>query len=192
MRAARFRSLPERFAGDSFRNVTLLSLAAARARTYLAYAADVGGRRTSSSPVRRRRALEQPVTIGRRGGATSSSRASPPPAGHVHVSFLDRRLAATFVDEWLASSDDRGRTGRRAAALARLVGPGDRRAALAHRRPAGRSPGAGRRPLHAVALAADPHLANARRRDRDFDRGRRANRPRRSSSPGRCATGGAD
>ena len=173
VRVARFRSLPERFAGDSFRNVTLLSLAATRARTYLAYAADVGGRAdiqlTQSDDGAR---WSTPMTIG--GDASGADQFQPSLAAagrHVHVSFLDRRLGATFVDEWLASSDDHGATwsaqrlshdswdpaiGAPRSPTGDLLG--DHQALVADR-------------CTAVALAADPHLANDRRRDPEFDRG---------------------
>ena len=90
VRAARFRSLPERFAGESFRNVTLLSLAAARGRLYLAYAADVGGQ--ADVQLVHSDAWEQPVTIA--ADAADQFQPSIAAAGDdVHVSFLDRRLA---------------------------------------------------------------------------------------------------
>ena len=192
MRVARFRSLPERFAGDSFRNVTLLSLAATRARTYLAYAADVGGQAdiqlTHSDDGAH---WSTPMTIG--GDASGADQFQPSLAAagrHVHVSFLDRRLGATFVDEWLASSDDHGATwsaqrlshdswdpaiGAPRSPTGDLLG--DHQALVADR-------------CTAVALAADPHLrqrppARPRVRPRAV-----AEPPHRSSSPGPCATGG--
>ena len=129
------------------------------------------------SPTRRRRrpgscapdAWEQPVTIA--AGAFQPSIAAA--RADVYVSFLDRRLAAPFVDEWLATSDDRGRSWeeRRLShdswdpAIGAPQSPtgellGDHQALAADR-------------CGAVALAADPHLANAWRRDRDFDHGAR-------------------
>ena len=163
VRAARFRSLPERFPGESFRNVTLLSLAAARGRLQLVYASQDGVQVVRSD------AWEQPVTIA--AGAFQPSIAAA--RDDVYVSFLDRRLAAPFLDEWLATSDDRGRTwdARRLShdswdpAIGAPRSPtgdllGDHQALAADR-------------CGAVALAADPHLANAWSRDRDFDRGAR-------------------
>ena len=167
--------MPERFAGESFRNVTLLSLAAARGRLYLAYAADVGGQ--ADVQLVHSDAWEQPVTIA--ADAADQFQPSIAAAGRdVHVGFLDRRLAGPFIDEWLASSDDRGRTwdaqrlshdswdptiGAPHSPTGDLLG--DHQALAADR-------------CGAVALAADPHLANAWHRDREFDRG-----PRRSGLP---------
>ena len=93
----------------------------------------------------------------------------------VHVLFLDRRLdpSGTFADEWLASSYDGGDTWSAAAALARLLGPGDRRAALAHRRPPRRPPGAGRRPLRRDRAGRGHASRQRAARDLDFDKGRR-------------------
>jgi hypothetical protein len=163
VRAARFRSLPERFAGEAFRNVTLLSLAAARGRLYLAYASRDGVQVVHSDT------WEEPVTVA--DGAFQPSIAAA--RDDVHVLFLDRGLAAPFLDEWLASSDDRGGTWdvRRLShdswdpAIGAPRSPtgdllGDRQALAADR-------------CGAVALAADPHLANAWWRDREFDRGAR-------------------
>jgi hypothetical protein len=164
VRAARFRSLPERFSGDSFRNVTLLSLAAARGRLQLAYASQDGVQVVSSD------AWEQPLTIA--AGAFQPSIAAAGDAAYVF--FLDRRLAAPFLDQWLATSDDRGRsfqarrlshdswdpaTGAPQSPTGALLG--DHQALAADR-------------CGAVTLAADPHLDNAWRRDRDFDHGARS------------------
>jgi hypothetical protein len=164
VRAARFRSLPERFPGESFRNVTLLSLAAARGRLQLAYASQDGVQVVRSD------AWEQPVTIA--AGAFQPSIAAA--RDEVYVSFLDRRVAAPFLDEWLATSDDDGRNweARRLShdswdpAIGAPRSPtgdllGDHQALAADR-------------CGAVSLAADPHLANAWWRDRDFDRGARS------------------
>ena len=158
VRAARFRSLPERFAGESFRNVTLLSLAAARGRLQLAYASQDGVQ--VDVPVRD--AWEQPVTIAAGG--------RPVPAQHRRGQRTTctspsstAGLAAPFLDEWLASSDDRGRSwdAQRLShdswdpAIGAPHSPtgdllGDHQALAADR-------------CGAVALAADPHLANAGR-----------------------------
>ena len=193
VRAARFRPLPDRFAGDSFRNVGLLSLAGGRERLYLAYAADVGGQ----ADVRLTHSDDagvhwgEPVTVG-----AGARRPVPAERGRrprqVHVSFLDRRLdpSGAFADEWLASTRDGGATWKERRlshdswdpAIGAPHSPtgdllGDHQALAADR-------------LHAVALAADPHSRPPRPRVRpqaaaDFGS--------RSCSRGRCVRlAGAD
>jgi hypothetical protein len=154
VRAARFHSLPERFAGESFRNVTLLSLAAARGRLHLAYAAQDGVQVVTSD------AWEQPETIAAHGFQPSVAAARD----DVHVFYLDR---SPFIDAYLATD---GRTQRLThdswdPAIGAPRSPtgdllGDHQALAADR-------------CGAVVLAADTHLANSPRRDRDFDHGLR-------------------
>ena len=176
VRVARFKPLPERFAGDSFRNVGLLSLAAGREGLYVAYAADVDGQadvlvaRSTAARLgragRRRWRPEprRPVPAEPRRRPRRGPRALPrPPAGP----------SGTFADEWLASSSDGGDTWTRRRlshdswdpAIGAPHSPtgdllGDHQALAADR-------------CGAIALAADPHRANARTRDLDFDKGRR-------------------
>jgi hypothetical protein len=167
VRAATFRALPERFAGDSFRNVTLLALDGSRATLHLAYAADLGGQ----SDIQLVRSQDgttwsEPVTV----GAAAGDQFQPSLAvthKRVYVSFLER--TGRFVDAWLATSRDGGGSWRERrlshdswdpaigaprSATGDLLG--DHQALVA-------------RGCAAVAMAADPHLANARERDRDFD-----------------------
>jgi hypothetical protein len=173
VRAARFRPLPDRFAGDGFRNVTLLALADAGERLYLAYAADAGGHadvqlvRSDGAGAR----WGEAATV----GAGDGDQFQPSlvlTRERVHVSFLDRRLdpAGTFVDEWLASSRNGGETWRER----RLSHDSWDPAVGAPRSPTGDLLGDHQALVAAgctvVALAADPHLA-AERRDRDFDQG---------------------
>jgi hypothetical protein len=178
VRAASFRALPEHFARDRFRNVPLLTLAATRRELYLAFAAEVAGQadvqlvRSDDAGAR----WSEPATVGADASAADQFQPSLAVSGHrVHVSFLDRRLdaAGTFVDEWLATSVDSGRSwdeerlshdswdpaiGAPHSPTGDLLG--DHQALVADR-------------CGAVALAADPHLANSSRRDPDFDRGLR-------------------
>ena len=168
MRAARFRPLPDRFAGDSFRNVTLFSLAGGRERLYLAFGADAGGH----ADVRLVRSDDagahwaDPSTVGAGGARRVPTEPRRDPRGRVHVSFLDRRLDPTgaFADEWLASSRDAGATWKERRLSHESWDPADRRAALAHRRPARRPSGLAVAGCTLVALAADPHLALLRER----------------------------
>ncbi len=174
--AARARPLPHVFEGDTFRNVPLLSLAARNGRVYLAYASVEAGR---GADVRLVRSDDgglhwgEPITVNQDVGGADQFQPSIATAGRdVGVSFLDRRLdpANTFVDEWLASSDDGGVTwtetrlshdswdparGAPRSPTGDLLG--DHQAIVADR-------------CSIVALAADPHLANPPERDRGFDR----------------------
>jgi hypothetical protein len=172
------KALPEHFARDRFRNVTLLTVAATRRELYLAFAAEVDGQ----ADVRLVRSDDagahwtEPATVGADSSGADQFQPSLAVSGRrVHVSFLDRRLdpAGTFVDEWLATSVDRGAsweeqrlshdswdpgTGAPHSPTGDLLG--DHQALVADR-------------CGAVALAADPHLANSPSRDLDFDRGMR-------------------
>jgi hypothetical protein len=175
--AARFRPLPEHFDGDGFRNVPLLSLAAARGRLYLAFAAWVDGQ----ADVQLVRSDGAEWSAPARVGAGTGGQFQPSVAARgrsVHVSFFDRRLDPVFTDEWLASSDDGGDTWEEQRlshdswdpAIGAPHSPtgdllGDHQALVADR-------------CGALALAADPHLANPGRRDPDFD-----HRTRRSAAP---------
>ncbi len=129
VRVARFRSLPERFAGDSFRNVTLLSLAATRARTYLAYAADVGGQAdiqlTHSDDGAR---WSTPITIGADASGADQFQPSLAAAG---------RTTSTSASSTAASVRRSSTSGSRPRTIAALRGarsgsrttPGTRRSA---------------------------------------------------------------
>ena len=160
VRVARFKPLPERFAGDSFRNVGLLSLAGTSPDgLYLAYAADVDGQADVLVARSTATGWGAPVDVG--GDLSRSDQFQPSVAvarDEVHVLFLDRRLdpSGTFADEWLASSSDGGTTWTRRRLSHRFVGPGDRRPALAHGRPPRRSPGAGRRPVRRDRTGGGP------------------------------------
>ena len=175
VRVAQFKPLPQHFAGDGFRNVGLLSLAAGRGGLYLAYAAEVDGQadvllRSS------RDGWKDAIDVGAEPSRADQFQPSVVAAGRdVHVSFLDRRLdpSGTFADEWLASSQDEGATWKAQRlshdswdpAIGAPHSPtgdllGDHQALTADR-------------CGAIALAADTHRANAASRDRDFDRGRR-------------------
>jgi hypothetical protein len=180
--ATRARPLPHTFAGDSFRNVPLLSLAAGRSgRLYLAYAAEQPGAHGSAlqADVRLVRSDDagatwrEPVTVNQ--DATDADQFQPSLAvtrrGDVVVTFLDRRLdpANAFADEWLARSEDDGATWSETRLSHDSWDPatgaphsptgdllGDHQAVVAD-------------DCSVVALAADPHLANDRSRDRGFD-----------------------
>ncbi len=171
VRAARFRPLPDRFAGDSFRNVTLLSLAGTRERLHLAFGTDAGG----DADIRLTRSDDagahwsEPVTV----GAGTGDQFQPSVAvtrDRVHVSFLDRRLDPNgrFADEWLASTRDGGATWKER----RLSHDSWDPAVGAPHSPTGDLLGDHQALATAgctlIALTADPHLAT--RRDRDFDR----------------------
>jgi hypothetical protein len=113
-----------------------------------------------------------PATVNQDAGAADQFQPSVAVAGHeVAVAFLDRRLdpANTFADEWLARSRDGGATWSET----RLSHDSWDPATGAPGSPTGDLLGdhqaltAGR--CSFVALAADPHLANARSRDRGFD-----------------------
>ncbi len=171
VRAARFRPLPDRFGGDSFRNVTLLSLAGSHGRLHLAYATDAGGhadvRLSHSDDIGAH--WSEPVTV----GAGTGDQFQPSVAvtrGRVHVSFLDRRLDPNgrFADEWLASTRDDGATWKER----RLSHDSWDPAVGAPRSPTGDLLGDHQALAAAgctlVVLAADPHLAT--RREREFDR----------------------
>jgi hypothetical protein len=176
VRVARFKPLPERFAGDSFRNVGLLSLAAGREGVYLAYAADVDGHADVHVVHSTAAGWGEPLDVG--GDLSRADQFQPSLAvarDEVRVLFLDRRLdpSGTFADEWLASSSDGGSTWTRRRLSHDSWDPeigaphsptgdllGDHQALAADR-------------CGAIALAADPHRANALSRDRDFDKGRR-------------------
>jgi hypothetical protein len=176
VRVARLEPLPERFAGDSFRNVGLLSLAAGREGLYLAYAAAVDGQADVRVARSTAAGWGEPVDVG--GDLSHADQFQPSLAvarDEVHVLFLDRRLdpSGTFADEWLASSADGGDTWTRRRlshdswdpAIGAPHSPtgdllGDHQALAADR-------------CGAIALAADSHRANALSRDRDFDKGRR-------------------
>ena len=175
VRVARFRPLPQRFPGDGFRNVGLLSLAAGRDGLYLAYAAEVDGQADVRLVRSSGTTWHAPVSVGAEPGGADQFQPSVVAAGRaVHVSFLDRRLdpSGTFADEWLASSDDGGATwvqqrlshdswdpaiGAPHSPTGDLLG--DHQALAADR-------------CGALALAADTHRANPSSRDRDFDHGR--------------------
>lgn len=175
-RVARFAPLPQHFAGDGFRNVGLLSLAAARGRLYLVYAAQVAGQADVQLVRSAGTGWDAPVSVGAEASGADQFQPSVAASGrHVHVFFLDRRLdsSRTFVDEWLASSEDGGTTwGQQRLshdswdpAIGAPHSPtgdllGDHQALVADR-------------CGAVVLAADPHRANSWLRDRDFDRGGR-------------------
>ena len=116
VRAALFRPLPDRFAGDSFRNVTLLSLAGSRERLYLAFGADSG----DHADVRLVRSDDagahwgEPVTVGTGARDQFQPSVAVTRDSRVHVSFLDRRLdpGGRFADEWIATSRDAGTSWR--------------------------------------------------------------------------------
>ena len=191
VRAARFRSLPERFAGDSFRNVHAALARRARARTYLAYAADVGGQadvqlvrsddgargaRRSRSLVTRRRG-SVPAEPRRRRPTTSTSASS---------------TAASARRSSTSGSRPRTITAPRGARSGSRTTPGTRRSARRARRPATCwattrrwSPTAARRsrwpPTRTwpTTGGATPSSTAARRAPTT-----------RSCSPGPCATGG--
>jgi hypothetical protein len=174
--AARVRPLPHAFAGDAFRNVPLLSLAAGRdGRRYLAYAEERPDRGADVRVVRSGDAgahWDEPVTVNQDAGAADQFQPSVAVAGReVAVAFLDRRLdpANTFADEWLARSSDGGATWSET----RLSHDSWDPATGAPHSPTGDLLGdhqalaAGR--CSFIALAADAHLANPRSRDRGFD-----------------------
>jgi hypothetical protein len=175
--AARARPLPHSFDGDTFRNVPLLSLAAGRdGRRYLAYADEQPNR---GADVRLVRSDDggahwgEPATVNQDAGAADQFQPSVAVAGgEVAVAFLDRRLdpANRFADEWLARSRDGGATWSET----RLSHDSWDPAIGAPRSPTGDLLGDHQALVAShcsvVAMAADPHLANARTRDRGFDR----------------------
>lgn len=180
--ATRARPLPHTFAGDAFRNVPLLTLAAGRSgRLYLAYAAEQAGVHGGGfqADVRLVRSQDagatwgEPVTVNR--DASDADQFQPSLAvtrrGDVVVTFLDRRLdpANTFADEWLARSEDDGATWSET----RLSHDSWDPATGAPRSPTGDLLGDHQAVVaddcSVVALAADPHLANERSRDPGFD-----------------------
>ena len=172
VRAALFRPLPDRFAGDSFRNVTLLSLAGSRERLYLAFGADSG----DHADVRLVRSDDagahwgDPVTVGTGARDQFQPSVAVTRDSRVHVSFLDRRLdpGSRFADEWIASSRDAGTSWRER----RLSHDSWDPAVGAPHSPTGDLLGDHQALAAAgctlVALAADPHLAL--RRDRKLPR----------------------
>jgi hypothetical protein len=182
IQAARAHPLPHTFAGDSFRNVPLLSLAAGPSgRLYLAYAAEqpVAHGSGLQADVRLVRSDDagaswgQPVTVNQ--DASDADQFQPSLAvtrgGDIAVTFLDRRLdpANTFADEWLARSEDDGATWSET----RLSHDSWDPATGAPHSPTGDLLGDHQAVVadgcSVVALAADPHLANDRSRDRGFD-----------------------
>ncbi len=173
---ARVQPLPHTFDGDTFRNVPLLSLAAGRdGRRYLAYAAEQPGRGADVRLVRSGdggATWDEPVTVDQDAGAADQFQPSVAVAGReVAVAFLDRRLdpANTFADEWLARSRDGGATWSET----RLSHDSWDPATGAPRSPTGDLLGDHQALVtdrcSIVALAADPHLASPRTRDRGFD-----------------------
>jgi hypothetical protein len=114
-----------------------------------------------------------PVTVNQDAGTSDQFQPTVAAAGgSVVVSFLDRRLdpANTFADEWLARSGDGGATWSETRLSQQSWDPdtgaphsptgdllGDHQALAADG-------------CSAVALAADPHLAGARGRDRRLPR----------------------
>src|SRR4051794_16833432 len=175
--AAKARPLSHTFAGDAFRNVPLLSLAAGRdGGRFLAFAAEQPGRGADIRLVRSGdggATWGEPITVNQDASAADQFQPSVAVAGReVAIAFLDRRLdpANAFADEWLARSRDDGATwsetrlshdswdpaiGAPRSPTGELLG--DHQALVADR-------------CSIVALAADSHLANPRTRDRGFDR----------------------
>ena len=154
VRAARFRPLPDRFAGDTFRNVTLLSLGGRRERLYLAFAADAAGQ----ADVRLVRSDDagahwgEPVTVGtgvrdqfQPSVAVNPRRPRPrqlprPPAGPERA--LRRRVAGKLARRGRdAGRSDGSRTTRGIPPSARLARPPATSSATIRRspRPAARS-----------------------------------------------------
>ena len=162
----------ERFAGDSFRNVGLLSLAAGRERALSGVRR--GGRRSGRRPARalgRRRRWSEP-----------RDRRATEPRDQFQPSVVVAGRASTSASSiagWIprarsptSGSRLAGRRARRGRSNGSRTTPGTRRrrAALADRRPARRPPGAGRGPLRLRRARRRPASARTRARDRKLPR----------------------